>query len=206
MKKIGLITALEIEVPDQIGYNYSKEIQKFKNKENEIAVIVSGVGQEKAIAATKKLCIEYKPDVIFFLGFCGGVKEGCKKSDLFIAESIHYNGSEIKIDRESLDFIKEKLSAKKLNSCFGKIQTFDKVVLSKKEIAVDIVAVEMESYAAVKEAKKYGIPMILIRAVSDIIPDKKSIFAKIRAQREFIRNIDDAKKSLNNVYEILFLK
>ena len=206
MKKIGLITALEIEVPDQLKYTYSKEIQKFKNKENEVAVIVSGVGQKKAIAATKKLCSEYKPDIIFFIGFCGGVKKGCKPCDLFLADSICYNDSELKIDEKSLDFVKQKLSKNRFKIIIGKFQTFDDVVVSKKGLAEGVVAVEMESYAALKEANKYKTPMILLRSVSDIIPEKKTFFAKLKAQREFMRNIADAKKSLNDVYEILFLK
>jgi nucleoside phosphorylase len=206
MKKIGLITALEFEVPDQIGYSQTDKIQKVKTKDYEIAILVSGVGQKNAIAATKKLCIEYKPDIIFFIGFCGGVKKDCKACDLFLADIIAYNGSEIKIDEKTLGFVKQKLSENNCHHVIGKFQTFDDVVLSKKDIAPGIVAVEMESFGAVKEAKKYNIPTILIRTVSDIIPEKKSFFAKIKAQREFMKNIEYSKKSLNDFYEIFFLK
>lgn len=206
MKKIGIITALEFEVPDQIDYNKTDDILKIKTKGYEIGVTVSGVGQKNAIAATKKLCVEYKPDIIFFLGFCGGLLKNCKACDLLLADSIHYNGDEIKIDKKSLEFIKQKLSKNQCNPVIGKFQTFDKVVLSKKDIALGVVAVEMESYGALKEANKYGIPTIIVRSVSDIIPDKKPFFAKIKAQKEFLKNIGNAKKSLNDFYEILVLK
>ncbi len=206
MKKIGLITALDIEVPDQIKYNKSRDIQIIKNKENEIGLIVSGVGQKNAIEATKKLCREYKPDIIFFLGFCGGVLKDCNACDLFLADGICYNGKELQIDKQSLEFVKQKLVKNKINFCIGRLQTFDDVVLSKKDVSSDVIGVEMESYGAVEEAKKHNIPMILIRTVSDIVPEKKPFFAIIKAQRQFIRNIKNAKKSLNIFYKNVFLQ
>lgn len=207
MKKIGLISALEFEIPDQLNYNYSKNIQKFRAKENEIGVMVSGVGQENAIEATRVLCLEYNPDFIIFMGFCGGVSNDCKVNDLFIADSVHYNGDEISIDPQMLEYVKKRLSRNKYNPIIGKFQTFDEVVLSKKEIASDVIAVEMESYGSVKEANKYDVPTILVKSVSDIIPDKKPVFAaKYRSQREFIKNIHNAKKSLNDFYYSFFLQ
>jgi adenosylhomocysteine nucleosidase len=173
MNKVGLISAMRCEIPDLITYGKSKRVQNFKLEDYDIGVILSGIGPEKAANATKILCSEFNPDYIIFLGFCGAAQKGINMGDLVVADKIHYNGNEISLKSSQLKDVKRCLSTHTIPHHIGKLQTFDHPVLSKKEVLDDAIGVDMESYIIFQKAREHNIPSVIIRSVSDIIPERK---------------------------------
>jgi nucleoside phosphorylase len=81
----------------------------------------------------------------------------------------------------------------------GEFQTFDRPVLSKGKVLEGVLGVDLEAYAIVKKAKEYDTPSIIIKSVSDIIPEKKHlIFPTIRLVYRIFKNFKTAKKGLND--------
>lgn len=197
---------MKCEIPDIIPYQNSKMIQTYQIGNTEIKLTVSGVGQENARDAAKKLCLENDVDLVIFLGFCGGTKTRLKIGDLIIAEKVHYNGGEISLNPSKIEEVKKCLSKQLLNYYTGKLQTFNRSVISNEKVLDDVIGVDMESYMVAQEADKYNIPSIIVRSVSDIIPDKKPLlFPRLRLIFNMFRNLKIAKKSLNDFFKIYFL-
>ena len=198
MPKVGLICAMECELPEIIPYRNSKQVQTYTIGDFDIGVILSDVGAENAKTVTKKLSSEYKPDHIIVLGFCGGSQLKLAIGDIVVADKIHYNGNEVSSKSSQLEDVKTCLSKNLITYHVGKLQTFDHPVLSRKEVLADVLGVDMESYVIVQEAKKHNIPAITIKSVSDILPERKPLLIpKTRLSHCISRNYEIAMKGLN---------
>ncbi|MFC1752655.1 hypothetical protein ACFL96_04590 [Thermoproteota archaeon] len=205
MARIGLLGELKCELPDLIPYEKSKEVQTYHIGEHDIGVILSGIGQKKAANAAKKL-LEYKPDYLIFLGFCGGAKPELNIGDLALAEIIRYEGEEISLDSAHLEEIAGCLSDSGIAYHRGLFHTFDKPVLSRRGLSDDILAVDMEAYIIAKLAQEQNVPSIMLKSVSDIIPEQKPLFfPTARVVYRIWKEFAVAKQGLNQFAQNYFL-
>jgi nucleoside phosphorylase len=205
MVKIGLIIALKRELPEVIPYCKSKHVQTYNIGDYEIGVLLSGIGQKRAGKATERLCTEFNPNYLIFLGFCGGVDPELNIGTLLIADTIHYNEKKESLEGLELEHVKRCLTDSSIDYRVGGFQTFDRPVLSKGEVLEGILGVEMEAYAVVRKAKEYDTPLIIIKSVSDILPEEKHlIFPSIRLVYRIFRDFKTAKKGLNDFGQSYF--
>lgn len=207
MTKVGLLFAMRREIPDVIPKPKpkSKQIEVFRVRGYDLAVLVSGVGPKKARAATKRLCYQLNPpDYLMCLGICGGNKEDLNIGDLLVADSVYCDGREISLKSPKLDELIGFLSDSSLDHCLGSFQTFDSAVLSKEGVLDGVVGVDMESYAVAYEAREHKIPLLIIKAVSDILPEKSSLFSRLRLVCNVGKNFKKTKESLNRFAQEYF--
>jgi nucleoside phosphorylase len=199
MVKIGLLIALKRELPEIIPYGKSKYVQTYNIGDYNIGVLRSGIGQKRAEKATERLCTEFNPYYLIFLGFCGCVDPELNIGTLIVADTIHYNGKNESLEGLELEHVKRCLTDSSIDYRVGEFQTFDRPVLSKGEVLEGILGVDLEAYAIVRKAKEYDTPPIIIKSVSDILPEKKHlIFPTIRLVYRIFKNFKTAKKGLND--------
>lgn len=206
MVKIGLLGELKCELPKVIPYNRSKHVQTYKIGDYDIGVLLSGVGQKRAEKATERLCTEFNPDYLIFLGFCGSVDPELNIGTLLVADTIHYRDKKESLEGLELEHVKICLTASSIDHRVGEFQTFDYPVLSRGEVLEGVLGVDMEAYGIVKKAKEYGVPSIVIKSVSDILPERKPlVLPTMRLIYRIFRNFKTAKKGLNDFGQNYFM-
>lgn len=178
MSTVGLICAMKIEVPKIISEVVEKEVVEMRRiGENNIGVIVSGIGLDNAKQAAIRLCRVVEPDYLLCLGWCGAAKD-FQIGQLLMAESVSFDGKEISLKSERLEQTKKSLAEEDIDFKAGKFETFDIIVTSRNNISQGVIAVDMESYAVADVAEKNKIPLIVLKFVSDIVPKDKPSLVK----------------------------
>ena len=193
MKRIGLLTALRLEIPAIIPYKKSDNVQVYQIGQKNIGVLVSGIGQKNALNALTRLYQEFSPNYLILTGFCGGVVDKLNIGDLLVPQRVHYNGQKTDLSSSQLENAIRFLSGSDIRHRIGDIQTFDGPVLSRHGVLETVVGVDMEAYAVSKASQSNGLPLVIVKAVSDIVPNQES------QQRVDIKNaIREGKKALIN--------
>lgn len=97
MSNIGLIVAIRREIPDILQH---KKLGSHKIGNDDVYIVVSGIGPQKARNATEKICSncgEFHPDSLMTLGFCGGVHEDLEIGHLIIADRVSYKTKKLSL-------------------------------------------------------------------------------------------------------------
>ena len=198
MTRIGLLSAFTNALPRVVPYSKSQHVQACKVGGCEIGVLVSGIGRKKAARATERLCTEFKPDHLVVLGVCGGVHPELNIGTLLVADRVHYQGESASLGGQEMDAVRKCLADSSIDHRVGGMQTFDRTVLSQKDVVGDVLGVDMEAYAIAKTAREYGTPLIIIKSVSDLVPETKPLMIpSIRLMVRVIRHFRTAKSGLN---------
>jgi nucleoside phosphorylase len=173
--------------------------------DNVVRVAISGIGQKKARRATQWLCtgsLGFLPDLLINSGFCGAVRYKLDIGHLVIANRLAYQGREIQLENSPVEKIVGLLEESEYH--VGKLQTFNWPVLSRSMVTGDALAVDMESFAIALTAAKYQIPVVVIKAVSDIVPEHASLIRLLNLVRGLRSNSNTARDRLSiNVNKIL---
>lgn len=194
MTDIGLIVAMRSEIPDLFHGNTGI----LHINDCRIKVAISGIGQKRARDATGKMCQKidgFCPSRLLSMGFCGGTQDDLAIGQLIIADRLSYHDQEIELENQFVTNAKGFL--KKFSYKIGKFQTFNRPVFSKNKILEDTAAVDMESFAIARIARNHHIPIMFIKAVSDLVPDEATfgnIFTRLISMRN---NFKIAKHQLN---------
>ena len=198
MPRIGLLCAFKNELPKVIPYRKSPHVQTYKIGHCDIGVLVSGVGQRRAATATKRLCAEFNPEHLMVLGVCGGVNPELAVGTLLVADRVHYQDQSASLEGEELEAVQQCLTDASIDYRVGGMQTFDQPVLSRDGVGNDVLGVDMEAYAIVRTAEQHSIPAIIIKAVSDIVPEEApAILPSVRLLYRFLRKFHIAKRGVN---------
>ena len=135
------------------------------------------------------------------LGFCGAVRNKLDIGHLIIANRLAYRDREIQLENSPTEKVVGLLAESEYH--VGKLQTFNWPVLSRARVAGDTLAVDMESFAIAQTAAKYQIPVIIIKAVSDIVPRHASLISLLNLVRRLKINSKKAQARLSmNVKKI----
>lgn len=163
----------------------------------ELVFSTSGIGATAAACTTTALCEGYEPDYIILCGVAGGLEKNQQVGDLILAESIvdadlyalrglltgtpyapcltdPHTQTPIKneyITNSSLLRIGSSLSLDRFKT--GIIASSN-VFPAPKELFAQIIklgcsAIEMESSGVIKAAEHYNVPVITVRAISNLI-------------------------------------
>ena len=201
MVNIAFIVAMRSEVP----YLLREYNGTFQVGQNVIRMIISGVGQKRARKAAQRVCgglLGFHPDFLIHSGFCGAVGKGLDVGHLVIADCLAYRERKIYLSNSAV----EKFPALIKGSGYhvGKLQTFNWPVLSRSRVPRDTLAVDMESFAIAQAAAENGMPLTIIKAVSDVVPEQISLTGLLNLARSLRVNMKKARASLSMILNQLF--
>lgn len=157
---------------------------------------LSGVGTSAAAITTTILCEQFKPDLILFCGVAGGMQQGQRIGDLVLADKIidadllqlpailrdtPYHAA--LFDPHTMDPVdyKYEVDPEILRACRSYANEIGTIVTSNtfptpKHMFADLKAlncraIEMESSGVFKAAQYYAIPVLTVRAISNLIDE-----------------------------------
>ena len=159
---IGIITALKSE---------ANCLDAIKN-ERDILHMVSGIGPSAAGRTANEICKKGCNGLISF-GYAGSLNPTYRSGALAIGHSVSNGYQTIDIDSDWLNKLTKKLRYENLHTVHMTSFLSSSTPLNDKLQKVSNSqngkwdAVEMESYAIAEVAAKYGIPVLIIRAILD---------------------------------------
>src|SRR5690625_4931708 len=156
-----------------------------------VVLLKSGIGKVNAAMATTILMERYKPAYVINTGSAGGFSSDLEVGDIVIAnEVVHHDvdvtafdytygqvpnmPSTYKAETSLINKVKISLDTLRIPNKIGLIGTGDSFMSEDKMITFvknkfpTMIAAEMEGAAIAQVCYQYGIPFIIIRAISDI--------------------------------------
>ena len=205
MVRVGLVVAMRAEVPLVTPYRGTGAVATCEVGQVVIGLLVSGIGQRKAHAAAQRICQEFHPDYVLSLGACGAVAEGLAVGDLVIAEDVvSPQGARISLESWRSAEAIEVARKGQLPYRLGTLQSFYRPVLARRGILPGTLAVDMESYAIAEVARERGLPAVIVRAISDVVPEQVDPRALWAWLHHLTRDFTIAKRQLDRFAELYF--
>jgi 5'-methylthioadenosine/S-adenosylhomocysteine nucleosidase len=161
-------------------------------------IIGTGVGKVAAASNTTKAILEHRPDAIVFVGVAGGLSPDLAQMSVLVArDALQWdvdltpvNGGElgvlndgrgaIALDQTGAALALEAARELGYHARLGRVVSGDSFLASAEKsawlqntFAAD--AVEMEGAAALQVAHDFGIPMVLLRVISDNASDEAAL-------------------------------
>ncbi|WP_394245608.1 5'-methylthioadenosine/adenosylhomocysteine nucleosidase [Vibrio astriarenae] len=201
--KIALIGAMEQEVSilrsqltdlKQVAFA-GFAFYEGKLNGTDVVLLQSGIGKVAAAAGTALLIEGFKPDVVINTGSAGGFNSSLSMGDVVVSTEVCYHdvdvtafGYEIgQMARQPRVFsacpelveVAIKAQNSDTNTLCGLIASGDSFVCRKDQIAFinhhfpDLIAAEMEAAAIAQICHQFGVPFVVVRAISDVV-DKES--------------------------------
>ncbi len=132
----------------------------------QVRVALTGIGPGPAGRAARA-ALSDRPDFCISTGLAGGLKPAYEVGEILAAQAICFGGGEdiLRSDESLLDEA-TRCGATRVEM----LRTSETLVLTAEEkyaLGVEADAVEMESYAVLAEAARWGVPGVAIRAISD---------------------------------------
>lgn len=189
MKKIWILTAMREEAEHIInlfGLQLTKKLQNISFFENEeVVLVLTGVGKIQASIGTSLLCQNYEPKRLINIGIAGSLLgQEAKIGDVFLINKVAQHDMYLPFDGEHLDYAKGQIF---LPSIFEWTQTTEnwlftdtycltgdqfiddaeKVRELRKQTGAHLV--EMEAFAVASAAREFWMleKLIIIKAISD---------------------------------------
>lgn len=195
MKKIGLVAAMAKELKvflEKLGKESAKFEEKgfcvylFNDKDKELYVTDSGVGEVSSAIATQMLIDRYEVEGIVNFGVCGSLDSALDVSEIVFGESVyHFDRDTSKLDGCEVGFYTE-YGTKFLSAQNEMLKTAKdiaphiesvRIASSEKFVADSTLKTalrangakvcEMEALGVLLTAKRNDVPCLLIKAVSD---------------------------------------
>ena len=139
----------------------------------QVVVARSGIGRERAATAARILIERYHPDSVLCIGFAAGLRPDVVPGDLILATSI----AESLVPDDRLVGIAAQTRGEDVAVHSGPLLCVDQVVHSveeKYELAArfpNSVGLDMESAGIAAAASNFGVPWLVVRAVTDGLDD-----------------------------------
>jgi nucleoside phosphorylase len=200
MKRAGIMVETRFEIPRFLGKGVLQEgTRRYAVEEKEVGLRVSGIGHSRVQQNTASLIAQFSPDYVVFLGYCGAVNDSYRIGDLVIAEEVSYRAKPpLSTSKILLPKAERILETHHMAYHIGKMKTFDDVVLSKNSIVEKVDAVDMESYFVTSECLEKNVPVLVVKAVSDIVSEKSppmnDILKKLRKLTTLARLLRGMRK------------
>ena len=194
MPNIAFVVAMRTEIPPM----WANTTGFTRIGDNVIRLAVTGIGPKKARRTTQQVCtgsLGFIPDLLINAGFCGAVQNELNLGHLIIANLLAYRDREMQLENSPIEKVANLLAGSEYR--IGKLQTFNWPVLSRAKVSGDTLAVDMESFAVAQTAARYQMPALIIRAVSDIVPQQAGLFSLLALVRNFKINTRKAKAQLS---------
>jgi len=181
---IGIVIATELEAEPLIpalGLSQTEE-QPFKIFANDdMVLVICGIGKANAAMATALCCREYKPQWICSLGAAGATSKGHPLGAIYHITKV------TEIDRPRYQSEDPVIRMPHILDGFptATLATQDHPVIDpdeRQKVSLQANLVDMESAAVLQACRKYAIPCVLFRFVSDT-PDEPE-------HHDIVRNIE----------------
>lgn len=189
--------------------------------ENEVVLVQSGIGKVNAAIATTLLIETYHVEAVINTGSAGGIGDDLSVEDLVISSELSYNDADARAfgyeygqipqmpsryqsDSQLSDIFIQAALKKDWDIRQGLIVTGDSFISDSVKIAEirshfeEVLVTEMEGTAVAQTCYQFGIPFVVIRAVSDVADEKASL-----SFDEFIDKV--GKKSAETVIQFISL-
>ena len=161
-----------------------------------IVLTLSGIGKVNAAAATATAILKFSPDCVINTGSAGGLGQGLKVGDVVIGSETAHHDVDVTafgyaighVPRMPARFESDSAlcaAAEKAAAVFehaavhrGLIVSGDQFVHSNESVAevrrhfIDVQAVEMEAAAIAQSCHRFGVPFVVIRAISDLADEE----------------------------------
>ncbi|HLU23077.1 MAG TPA: 5'-methylthioadenosine/S-adenosylhomocysteine nucleosidase [Bacillaceae bacterium] len=165
----------------------------------DVVLLRSGIGKVNAAMSTTILMERYQPDYIINTGSAGGYNPSLKIGDLVISNEVRHHDVDVTAFGYEYGQVPQLPAAFKANEALvrtaiegakklpsihavtGLIATGDTFMSDPERVEFvrktfkDLQAVEMEGAAIAQVAHQYGIPFVVIRALSDIAGQESDI-------------------------------
>jgi adenosylhomocysteine nucleosidase len=181
--RIGLIAAMPEEVIPllkKIGVFRKETAGKqsffsFSNGGRNTCLVMSGMGPANAASATRLLIDRCHPEIILNFGFAGALSHELNIGDIVVANRILFIHDRLFSEQHGLSAeLVEKYETEANHAAFV---TTGKVT-AKKELAARLpkgiakAVVEMETAAVAQVSHRDKIPLVAVRAISDVFDDE----------------------------------
>lgn len=186
-----------------------------------VVLVQSGIGKVNASIAATLLIELYAVEAVINTGSAGGIGDDLAVEDLVISKELAYNDADARAfgydfgqipqmpsrytsDEHLVNVFKQAALKKNWEIKEGLIVTGDSFISDKKKVLEireqfsDVLVTEMEGAAIAQTCYQFGIPFVVIRAVSDVSDEEASL-----SFDEFIEKV--GKKSAETVLEFIRL-
>ncbi|WP_017348512.1 5'-methylthioadenosine/S-adenosylhomocysteine nucleosidase [Pantoea sp. A4] len=157
----------------------------------EVALLKSGIGKTSAALGTTLLLQLCKPDVVINTGSAGGLASNLKVGDIVVSDEVRYHDADVTAfgyepgqmagcpaafvaDKALIEAAEEVIQQLNLNAVRGLVVSGDAFINGAEPLArirktfPQAVAVEMEATAIGHVCHQFGVPFVVVRAISDV--------------------------------------
>jgi len=170
--RVGLVIAMRAEMPALFPGPRMRAIAAYRVGGAAVGLVLSGMGVRRAHEAATRLCREFQPHYLCSLGVCGGVADELAVGDLLVADGVLYGEGHISLAGPRTSEAVDMARRVGCHVHVGAVQTFDWPVLSRRGVAGMALGVDMESYAVAEVARQHGLAAAVVRAISDVVPER----------------------------------
>ncbi|WP_312559302.1 5'-methylthioadenosine/S-adenosylhomocysteine nucleosidase [Atlantibacter hermannii] len=162
----------------------------------EVALLKSGIGKVAAAMGATLLLEHCKPDVIINTGSAGGLAPTLKVGDIVVSDDVRYHDADVtafgyeygqlpgcpagfKADEKLIAAAEACIKKLDLHAVRGLVVSGDAFINGAENLAKirqhfpNAIAVEMEATAVAHVCHNFGVPFVVVRAISDVA-DKES--------------------------------
>ncbi|MDT9587229.1 MAG: 5'-methylthioadenosine/S-adenosylhomocysteine nucleosidase [Candidatus Arsenophonus melophagi] len=175
------------------------EIYFGKFNDLDIALLKSGIGKVSAAIGTTVLIEHFLPEFIINIGFAGGLAPTLQVGDIVVSNQVCYHDVNItafgyqagqmahcppvfKANKKLIKLTEKCIEKLNLYAIYGLICSGDSFINCAQAVSYirhtfpEVVAVEMEGASIAHVCYKFGIPFIIVRAISDVASKDSSLF------------------------------
>ncbi|EOC3070011.1 5'-methylthioadenosine/S-adenosylhomocysteine nucleosidase [Cronobacter malonaticus] len=157
----------------------------------EVALLKSGIGKVSAAMGATLLLEHCKPDVIINTGSAGGLAPSLKVGDIVVSDEVRYHDADVtafgyeygqmagcpaafKADDKLIAAAQETIEKLNLHAVRGLVVSGDAFINGSVNLAKirhnfpQAIAVEMEATAIGHVCHNFGVPFVVVRAISDV--------------------------------------
>ncbi|ELY7391198.1 5'-methylthioadenosine/S-adenosylhomocysteine nucleosidase [Cronobacter universalis] len=157
----------------------------------EVALLKSGIGKVSAAMGATLLLEHCKPDVIINTGSAGGLAPSLKVGDIVVSDEVRYHDADVtafgyeygqmagcpaafKADENLIAAAQETIEKLNLHAVRGLVVSGDAFINGSVNLAKirhnfpQAIAVEMEATAIGHVCHNFGVPFVVVRAISDV--------------------------------------
>ncbi|EOW6758369.1 5'-methylthioadenosine/S-adenosylhomocysteine nucleosidase [Cronobacter malonaticus] len=157
----------------------------------EVALLKSGIGKVSAAMGATLLLEHCKPDVIINTGSAGGLAPSLKVGDIVVSDEVRYHDADVtafgyeygqmagcpaafKADEKLIAAAQETIEKLNLHAVRGLVVSGDAFINGSVNLAKirhnfpQAIAVEMEATAIGHVCHNFGVPFVVVRAISDV--------------------------------------
>ncbi|WP_105599905.1 5'-methylthioadenosine/S-adenosylhomocysteine nucleosidase [Cronobacter sakazakii] len=157
----------------------------------EVVLLKSGIGKVSAAMGATLLLEHCKPDVIINTGSAGGLAPSLKVGDIVVSDEVRYHDADVtafgyeygqmagcpaafKADEKLIAAAQETIEKLNLHAVRGLVVSGDAFINGSVNLAKirhnfpQAIAVEMEATAIGHVCHNFGVPFVVVRAISDV--------------------------------------